>query len=374
MRTFKVSDVKVPQSGILSADSMWSVVLRDRPYGLQERFKYAGQKVEACGGNLENLAPTLITSPLIAAVHEAFDHHYPLALSPDDVWLAITQGFANHVNLNSEALRPRLIAHQGTKTLTVRRDNFVRGDPNNDWPECFSEFSNQIAEHVGEKTRDLLVGSFSTTGIVETAAFEVVLMATFSKYFSLQMLTACGIPEITLLGTVEDWESVRNRSQALGEYAPEWWIRELIPVLDKIVETAKGETDLNFWKSLYKLQDESGGPYVGGWINVFFPYIKDTDIGELEDSVSVRNSHVNWNRVVESRPEDEGYVHPSSLGNNVSDFPDGVSVVPFKWQYLSEEIPMKFLGGFVGISQDPQTLVVRPVIGWAVTDEVKETR
>lgn len=36
----------------------------------------------------------------LAAAHTAYSEHYPLALSPDIVWLTITQGLANHINLN----------------------------------------------------------------------------------------------------------------------------------------------------------------------------------------------------------------------------------------------------------------------------------
>jgi len=38
---------------------------------------------------------------------------------------------------------------------------------------------------------------------------------------------------------------------------------------------------------------------------------------------------------------------------------------------LGTEIPMTLSGGFVGISQDPQTLAVRPAIGWAVQERVE---
>lgn len=48
--------------------------------------------------------------PLVEAVHEAFSRHYPLALSPDSIWLTIAQGFAHHVTENAETLRGHLMA------------------------------------------------------------------------------------------------------------------------------------------------------------------------------------------------------------------------------------------------------------------------
>ena len=46
----------------------------------------------------------------------------------------------------------------------------------------------------------------------------------------------------------------------------------------------------------------------------------------------------------------------------------GLSCVGFTWEYLLKEIAREFLGGFVGVSQDPATLALRPAVGWAVRD------
>lgn len=63
--------------------------------------------------------------------------HYPLVLDPDVIWLTIAQGLANHINVNAEKLRRRFVAHDGKKKIIVRRDSFLRGSPENDWPGAF---------------------------------------------------------------------------------------------------------------------------------------------------------------------------------------------------------------------------------------------
>ena len=55
--------------------------------------------------------------PLIKAVHVAFAQHRPLILSPDISGLVISQGFGHHIHENAEALRSRLVRHEGRKTL-----------------------------------------------------------------------------------------------------------------------------------------------------------------------------------------------------------------------------------------------------------------
>src|SRR3712207_455320 len=55
--------------------------------------------------------------PLLEAVHCAFSEHRPLVLSPDVVWLTIAQGFTQHIRLNAETFRSRLVRHEGRKKL-----------------------------------------------------------------------------------------------------------------------------------------------------------------------------------------------------------------------------------------------------------------
>lgn len=42
------------------------------------------------------------------------------------------------------------------------------------------------------------------------------------------MVCICGIPEITLKGTVEDWKLLREKALSLGRYELEWWTEELM--------------------------------------------------------------------------------------------------------------------------------------------------
>lgn len=64
---------------------------------------------------------------LIEAVHTAFAEHYPLVLPPDDVWLCLAQGFAQHVEANAEALRSRFVRHR--RARPSREDRRSTRDP-----------------------------------------------------------------------------------------------------------------------------------------------------------------------------------------------------------------------------------------------------
>jgi hypothetical protein len=317
---------------------------------------------EAAGSNLNNLLPNGMTfrgkvypdkamHGFLRATTEAFKGHYPLILSPDNVWLCIAQGFAAHVNVHAEKLRKQFVQHEGKIELEIERHGFRKGAHDNDWQGAFKEFSDKISEHIGKK-RDLLVCDFSTTGPVEKAASELVLMDTLKSYFDFSVLTLCGIPEITLLGERSDWESILERAQVLAEYGCEEWIRSLTSVLKTFVEAFDGKADPKIWESFYKYEDESGGPNITGFINAFFPYL-------IEDQPN--DYALGW---------DQKRVQEREGGPTTQAFPSGLSVVPFKWKYYEEELPMQFVGGFVGAHHawDSWTFAIQPAIGWGVAD------
>jgi hypothetical protein len=338
--TFEVSDVAKPEPSARNPTVA----------ALDAICKRLGSSAEASAANLAGLVAAKV-HPFVQAAHLAFEDHVELSLSPDDVWLCIAQAFAHHVDTHAEEMRDRFVKHAGKAEIVVIRNEFVKGSPDNDWQGVFGEFSDAIAKHIG-KQRDLVVANFSTTGPVERAASEVVLMSAMQQYFKYIVETRCGIPRITLLGTPDDWRSIRHRAAVLAEYGLESWVRELTPILDQLCEAAAGRPDRAMWQSFYKFKSGSGGDRVTGWINVLFPYLRRQGGRELEPNPSVQS----WR---------DGY------GPEPSAFPSGLSTAPFIWKYVGTEFPMEFVAGFVAVSQDPETLGVRPAIGWAVRDAGK---
>lgn len=326
-----------------------------------------GAAVEACGADVDRVVP-VSQNAFLTAAWRAYAEHRPLVLSPDAVWLCIAQGFAAHVREHAEALRGRFVRHQGRETLRVFVDRYCKGAPDNPWPEIFAEFSAQLAGHIGRQ-RDLVVCDFSTTGPVERAASELVLMDAMQKYFRYELVVICGIPEITLTGTVEDWRSVRRRAQHLAEYDLEWWTSVLVPALDEFVAAAEGRPDVAFWRRFFA--DSSGGmcgegPNVYGWILLLFPYLT----GHRPDGALHRSDVV-----VAARG-----ASPVAAGGGAAPWltharldpscvPLGLACAPLTVGELdgsSHELDL--LGGFVGVAQDAATLAVRPAIGWAVRE------
>jgi hypothetical protein len=304
------------------------------------------------------------------------------------------------------------------------------------------------------------------------------------SYFTYDMETLCGIPAITLEGTPEDWQAVAERAEQFGSLDLEWWFEPLRGILRQFVAAARGIVDRPFWQSVYKYQDESGGPMITGWISALFPYLTDgrtglaihrnpyltpdsqrledidvefdeeiddididvedgEDIDEFDEDSESPPAGRPPNRLILKRKEDRedslradsdprdvidverpptnqppSRIIPSTQqdiedrlgsdadldddfdgdyddelvvrawlrpmpkrrwngegddpgvdwGPRISDLPSGITRAPFRWDYLDRSFDMEFLGGFVGVSQDRETLAVKPEIGWAVRE------
>ncbi|NOJ80806.1 DUF4419 domain-containing protein [Myxococcus xanthus] len=209
--------------------------------------------------------------PLLAAVHTAFAEHRPLVLSPDAIWLTMAQGVAQHIRLNAEALRGRLVQHEGRKKLTVEVDQLPTNDA--DFLILFSAFRCQLRQALGPGLPRLLSCDFSTSTDIERMAGDVVLMDAMSPYFDYEMLCVCGIPRITLLGTPEDWRSIRRRIDVIQELDLAWWTSSLVPIVDAFVSAAEGNPDREYWKQLYKPKAAYGVDLATGWMARLFPYV-----------------------------------------------------------------------------------------------------
>jgi hypothetical protein len=330
-----------------------------------------GSPVEACSRYEGKLVAGVHLHPVVAATHLAFNDHRPLVLSPDGIWLLVAQGFANHVNANADDLRRRLVRHAGKVVIQVRRDNFIKGSPDNPWAEALDEFTRQIREHVSEGTHDLLRPTFSTTGPAERAAAQIVLLDAMQSYCRFEFETVCGIPQIVLEGTVADWDAVALRTRDLDRFGLDWWVGSLAPILGEVREAARGHVNLPFWQSIYKCHKMSGGPFVSGWITAFFPYL---DLG-MTGLATNRNPWLTQGGEALKEllyPPTERTGDRFRVGPKTDQFPSGLARAPFHWNYINRSYEMEFLGGFVGVRQEADTLRLRPEIGWAVRDATAE--
>ena len=282
---------------------------------------------------------------------QAYADHRPLVLSPDMVWLIISQGFSRYVNAHTEEMRDLLVFHEGKMELvTISNNNILL--PNGDWKLLLNDFSACIAKNTKGELADLMTANFSTTGITERIASQVSLMDVVKKYFIYTRISAsCGIPSITLKGSPEDWQKVLDKVCSLKKYNLEKWASDLEDILKEFVKASKGNHNTSFWQSIVKkrridqikagnwcLTDPKKITYLDGWFLKFFP----NALGETPDSVV-------WNH---DMPQEMVRV---SFRQVLTDPDSGMPL---------DTIPMQLWAGFVGVEEDAKTHALSPKIGW----------
>jgi hypothetical protein len=223
--------------------------------------------------------------PLLLSVHTAFAEHRPLVLAPDAVWITIAQGIAQHVRLNAESLRSRLVRHEGKKRIVIEWPDATPPANVESWKGLVDRFRGQLEEDIGGLAR-LFVADFSTTTEVDRIASEVVLLDAFSPYYDYYLTCICGIPEVTLEGTPDDWKKIRARLDVVRELDLAWWVDDLLPIADQLIETSLGRPDRAFWKSIYKPVEAYGPELITGWIAKLYPYL------EIAGRCDVRNPSI----------------------------------------------------------------------------------
>lgn len=202
-------------------------------------------------------------------------------------------------------------------------------------------------------------------------------MDTYQRYFDYRMMCVCGIPTVTLEGTEEDWQCMRERIEALATFDLGWWTSKLAPILDELVATARGNPDRTFWQAIYKPQKVYVSKMATGWITDLFPYLFGapkgkgwTGQGLCDSAAAQRNPMLEKKRVDWAPVRGAAQTYPP--GVNLDSFPSGISRAPVKVSFPDgSEIDVLLVGGFLGVSQRPDDYAVSPIINWAVVP--KET-
>lgn len=290
-------------------------------------------------------------NPLFSMITEAYATHRPITLTPDVVWMAISQALSHQIYTNSDLYRDQLVDHQGVKQLilNVTEDPFR---PGFNWDLLMQRFSDEIAQNTKSDIAGIIEADFSTTRTVEKTASRVVLMKTVRPYFEYVVLSVgCGIPQITLEGTTDDWRKVRQKASCLKQFGMEWWLKDLDPILEQFVETSMGNIDHKFWMDMvvrdrpddFNLKGGCLGEpsLLDGWFIRLFPF----------DALGNRT------------PDKVRYDYDVLPGMVSVDFKlqesDGLNVI--------KEHDMELWAGIVGVKQDRKTYNLKPHIGWMVS-------
>lgn len=291
------------------------------------------------------------SNPFLMSARTAYAQHRPLVINPDVVWMVIESGFAHHVNANAEELRSKFVPFKGKETLELTCMTSLLGQPAEVWAPFFPRFTEQMKQWMDSTLLETLQADFSTTTPVTHIASNILIMSAMQHYFEYSIICICGIPDIYLEGTAADWRRLIEKTEKLREYDLDWWIGELVPVLEKIALAAEGEDDIAFWQSIIHKTDlpVEGGRICGytpprekidGWITKFYPYTDNNNRRRLD------------------------FIYDS----DIRDLAPETGKAPLKYTDWDGTVyDLDILAGLVGFEED-STRALRPVVGWWIVE------
>lgn len=266
------------------------------------------------GSNKEKMYFNPYSSFVTTAMY-SFSRHINLSLSPDSFWIQV---LSQHNAMLQES--------KNKSNLTVM---LPIGLPYRD----MASYVLGAAKSVGSSINDY-VCDFSTTTINQRIASQMVAISVLSKTTKIRMMTACGIPEVHMQGTVKDWEKIKFMSKELIDAD---WYEKMLPLLDGLIEASNGIANEKFWSSFVNERNMSGsGPMFNGIIKSLFPRTEEKYGGFM----------------------------------SLDDIPITATYTEVPWDNNGKEIKIVFAGGSIG--SDFKDNAISTKEEWVVAEKINE--
>ena len=219
---------------------------------------------------------------------ECYNKHRPLYIDPKVIWVTIVHQVYLLITYNSEKLRHKYVNFQGKKDIEL-----IRGDI--DLDAIALEFANKIDDIIIDKDfKKWICTKFSTSDNGDEVVLSIMMMGIFKNYFN-YMVTLCGIPEINILGTLQDWELLKQNLsnildfECLEEYKIKKWHDDLNNLIDNFISAKQNTIDKDYWKNFvvgYHPFGSGALPYIKGHCIILNKFI--VRCGNLVENCSDR--------------------------------------------------------------------------------------
>ena len=357
---------ELKQRGLFEFTSLDSYLISDEDYENAKALSME-KKIYHCSSKLDEAiyVSGLRGHPILEGYYQSYAKHIPVTVSPDILWMLIVQGFSRHIDQNAEKLRNKFVDFDGQKALIVGGDEWTIEEITREgWESTFAAFVELIKRNAGDSMIKIITPTFSTTTPTIQVSSQIAIMSCFKNYFKyIRLYGGCGFPYINLQGTLKDYEELKSKVEKLKGFDIDDWIKELIIIIDKIIETKKGKIDIDFWKNMIKnketMEPRGSGALtkvenIDGWLLNFYPYYKVDDVFKKCEKL-VRKTDFN-------KPLDV---------KNLKNIPEEMVEVPLIMHHkiTGKDTELTIKTGFLGMIQEKNGLA-KPEIGWFITNKI----
>ena len=270
--TFKVSDVKIEKKPYKPYHPRAKGFRGAFPLGKNDEMIFTSESFENVSASFGH--------GLVGAFYDSYSSHKALVIRPDDVHLAIMLTFSGFMCKFAEIFRDIFVDHEGKEDLHV---TIPQGEVKSSWEIIMQRFGSAIEDRIKQKGMlDWVAPTYTTTKPLDTAIAKACLMGMMKEYFTYHCTMLCGIPKITLQGSLEDWQKVRAKAEMIKTLSEKSkspllmdWYNILVPILDRFVKAYQGKVDKKWWNSAVNYKGAgSGTPWMSGWALAFVPFDK----------------------------------------------------------------------------------------------------
>lgn len=237
--------------------------LRIFKYGVRQCINYPKKEVDI---NFFGAPDTDVVyhSGYLGYLAKAWENHYSVVMTPDNIWFMIVNEIALAVK---EA--PERYTKLFTKTPNKKQWILVPTlDPTSIRPQLVI---NALKDRVPIKT-DLFLPEFSTSTPMSIMAMNVAFCDVVSPYYSYGTFL-CGIPNIRIEGTEKDWSLLLSNLKKLSKLFKnklDTYLDRCVMCVDQLIKAAK-ENNSDYFKTMVKLEKCGSGHQfdMNGWILQF---------------------------------------------------------------------------------------------------------
>lgn len=155
-----------------------------------------GGSIIQCSHSSSKHVNTPFRNSFVGACVLAYNEHYVLQLSPDDVWIAIMSALSRYINANGDWLRPLFVDHEDQMQLTAVGGGTLQTA---NYDDLITQLVGKIDANTRSSVRSWAECAFSTTSNLRLLVSKVVLMGAMKHFFTYRMELRCGLPQVCVL-------------------------------------------------------------------------------------------------------------------------------------------------------------------------------
>lgn len=224
---------------------------------------------------LDTREGTIYHESFIDYIKFCYDNHKGLVVSPDMIWHTVLYEISQLIKKDPNTYK---------EFFTRSGDRIEISVPKKGVLIDIDAILEKLKVLIPSDTKPFLL-NFTTTTLNSKLAISTAFCEAVSPYYD-YMMFSCGIPEIKILGTKEDWQSIKDSCEKLKNIftTKRDYFNDIQFLVDKFYKC----NDIDFLSKVFSYEREGSGSalFIDGWVKLLFMDKKIRKYSECPQQVS----------------------------------------------------------------------------------------